>query len=115
MAMKLGPGGGKRILRQLLGRHLPPHLFERRKSGFSLPLGDWLRGDLRPWAEDLLDPSRMREDGFFDAPLVHSRWQETLSRRRNASSAMWAILMFQAWLRAGGRPVEAPEIQTRAA
>ena len=102
MSMKLGPGGGKLILRRLLGRHLPQELFERPKSGFSMPIGDWLRGDLRDWAEDLLDARRMREDGFLDVARVHGRWRELLDRRRNAASGIWAILMFQSWLRASG-------------
>lgn len=102
MSMKLGPGGGKLILRRLLGRHVPEALFERPKSGFSMPLGDWLRGDLRDWAEDLLDARRMREDGYFDVARVHGRWHELLDRKRNAASGIWAILMFQSWLQASG-------------
>jgi asparagine synthase (glutamine-hydrolysing) len=79
---------------------LPTELFERPKSGFSMPLGAWLRGDLRDWAEDLLDASRMRQEGWFDAARVQERWQDNLAARRNASSSIWSILMFQAWLRA---------------
>jgi asparagine synthase (glutamine-hydrolysing) len=100
MRMKLGRGSGKKILRDVLSAHVPRALFERPKSGFSMPLGDWLRGDLRDWAEDLLDPRRMRDDGFFDPALVQQRWQDNLARRRNAAGGLWAILMFQAWLRA---------------
>jgi asparagine synthase (glutamine-hydrolysing) len=100
MSMKLRGKGGKWIVKQLLGKHLPVELYERPKSGFSMPLGDWLRGDLRDWAEDLLDPSRMRQEGWFDAPRVQQRWQDNLAGRRNASSSIWSILMFQAWLRA---------------
>ena len=100
MSMKLRGKGGKWIVKQLLGKHLPAELYERPKSGFSMPLGDWLRGDLRDWAEDLLEPSRMRQEGWFDAARVQQRWQDNLGGRRNASSSMWSILMFQAWLRA---------------
>ena len=84
--MKLRGKGGKWIVKQLLGRHLPSELFERPKSGFSMPMGEWLRGDLRDWAEDLLDPSRMRQEGYFDAARVQQRWQDNLAGRRNASS-----------------------------
>jgi asparagine synthase (glutamine-hydrolysing) len=99
MSMKLDRSGGKRILRKLLGRHLPAELYERPKSGFSMPIGDWLDGDLREWAEDLLDPRRMAQEGFFNPQVVQRRWQDTLAKRRNGSSSIWAILMFQAWLR----------------
>lgn len=109
MSMKLHGQTGKWILRRMLARQLPEALFDRPKCGFSLPLGDWLRGELRDWAEDLLDPSRMRQEGFFDARRVQEQWQANLAKRRNASSAIWSILMFQEWLRSareGRLPVE---------
>ncbi len=99
MSMKLRGNSGKWIVKQLLGRHLPAELFERPKSGFSLPMSEWLRGDLRDWAEDLLNPSRMRQEGYFDSKRIQARWQDNLAGRRNASSTIWSILMFQAWLR----------------
>ena len=101
MSMKLRGNSGKWIVKQLLGRHLPRELFERPKSGFSMPIGDWLRGDLRDWAEDLLDARRMREQGHFDADRIHDRWRETLAGTRNGSGSLWSVLMFQAWLRSG--------------
>ena len=115
MSMKLHGGTGKLILRKLLGRHLPQELFERPKSGFSMPLGDWLRGDLREWAEDLLDRRQMAAEGFFDVPRIQARWRDTLDKRRNAAGSMWAILMFQSWLRTNRAGVSAAERQPRAA
>lgn len=99
MSMKLRGKSGKWIVHELLGRHLPPALFERPKSGFSMPIREWLSNDLRDWAEDLLDPSRMRQEGFFDAGRIQQHWHDNLSKRRNASGSLWAILMFQSWLR----------------
>jgi asparagine synthase (glutamine-hydrolysing) len=116
MSMKLrGGGNGKWIVRELLGRHLPRDLFERPKSGFSMPMGQWLRGDLREWAEDLLEPSRMRQDGFLDPQRVQGRWRDTLEGRRNGSGSIWAILMFQAWLRSTRESVAASEVRSHAA
>src|SRR5207253_2802863 len=66
IAMKIRGGTGKHILRQLLYREAPRELFERPKAGFAIPIGEWLRGPLRDWAEDLLDPGRMREQGWFN-------------------------------------------------
>ena len=57
---------GKWILRKLLKRYLPSYLFQRPKSGFSVPIGDWLKGPLKNWAEELLDPSRLKKEEFFD-------------------------------------------------
>jgi asparagine synthase (glutamine-hydrolysing) len=95
--MKVRGGKGKHILRQLLYQQAPEKLFDRPKAGFGIPVGDWLRGPLRPWAEDLLDSSRMRQEGFFDAEIVQRRWRQHLSHERDSTPAMWAILMFQAW------------------
>jgi asparagine synthase (glutamine-hydrolysing) len=105
--MKVRGGSGKHILRRLLAREVPRELFERPKAGFAIPLGEWLRDPLRPWAEDLLDPSRMAQDGWFDPAIVQRRWRDHLSGRRDSSSALWALLMFQAWLREQAQPLSA--------
>ena len=115
MSMKLKSDGGKWVLRELLGRHLPKSMFERPKSGFAMPITDWLSGDLRPWAEDLLDPARMHQDGHFDVERVQSRWHDNLERRRNASTSIWSILMFQAWLRSVEEERKSVGIETYAA
>ena len=89
---------GKQILRRLLSNHVPTGLFDRPKAGFAIPVGEWIKGPLRPWAEELLDQKRLAEEGWFDAAIVHDRWRGHLSGRRNSAPALWAILMFQAWL-----------------
>ena len=100
IGMKIRGGTGKAILRKLLYREAPAALFERPKTGFGIPVGEWIKGPLRPWAEDLLDQSRMAADGWFDAGKVQARWQQHLSGKRDSTAAIWTILMFQAWLRA---------------
>jgi asparagine synthase (glutamine-hydrolysing) len=99
LELKLRGGRGKYILRQLLHREVPRNLFDRPKTGFAIPIGDWITGPLRPWAEDLLDRARISEEGWFDPAMVQKRWQDHLEGRRDSTSALWAILMFQAWLR----------------
>lgn len=97
--MKIRTGKGKLILRDLLYREAPPALFERPKAGFGMPLGSWLRGPLRPWAESLLEERQLREGGFFDAALVRQRWSEHLAGKRDAGPTLWAILTFEEWRR----------------
>lgn len=98
LGLKLRSGRGKHILRQLLYREAPRQLFQRPKAGFAIPVGEWIKGPLRPWAEELLDPARMRDEGWFDPTFVQRRWQKHLAGS-DSTAALWAVLMFQAWLR----------------
>ena len=98
LALKLRDGRGKFLLRTLLDRYVPRTLIDRPKRGFAVPLAAWLRGPLRDWAEHLLDPTRLSEQGFLDAARVRARWQEHLAGTRDAQDELWTVLAFQAWL-----------------
>lgn len=95
---KIHNNQGKWLLRQVLYRHIPKELIERPKQGFSLPIDQWLRTDLRDWAETLLDPDILRQQGYLNTSLIRQRWQEHLSGNRNWQYSLWSVLMFQAWL-----------------
>ena len=62
-----------------------------------MPLADWLRGELRDWAEELLDAKRMQQQGYLQTKLVQHEWQQFLKGAAN-QQRLWCILMFQAWL-----------------
>jgi len=87
----------KWLLRQVLRRYVPDALFERPKAGFNVPIGAWLRGPLRAWAEDVFATARRVNDGVLDQQRVAQIWREHLAGRRDRGSELWAILMFQAW------------------
>jgi asparagine synthase (glutamine-hydrolysing) len=96
--MRVDGARGKRILREVLFRHVPAELVERRKTPFGAPLDEWLRGPLQPWAAELLSPDRLRAEGYLDAELVGRRWRQHIDGERNWQHHLWGVLMFQAWL-----------------
>jgi asparagine synthase (glutamine-hydrolysing) len=95
--LKVRDGRGKWVLRQVLAKYVPTSLTERPKIGFGVPVGTWLRHELREWADTLLDERRLRDDGFFDPKTVRGLWDAHQSGARNAEYPLWVILMFQAW------------------
>ena len=89
---------GKSILRDILYRHVPKTLIERPKTGFAVPIGYYLRGPLRDWAEDMLAPARLKRQGFFDPAKVRKIWDIQSSGKQNLQHELWSVLMFQSWL-----------------
>ncbi len=96
--LKLRNGTGKWILRQVLYRYVPSEIVDRPKMGFGIPLGAWLRGPLRDWAEDLIGSGRLEREGYLAAEPVRRLWAEHLSGRVDREYELWDVLMFQAWL-----------------
>jgi asparagine synthase (glutamine-hydrolysing) len=92
----------KPILREIAYRRVPRALLDRPKQGFAVPIGDWLRGRLRDWAESLLDERRIREEGILDPVAVRRAWADHQSRRISRSDELWTVLMLQAWLNSRG-------------
>jgi asparagine synthase (glutamine-hydrolysing) len=96
--MKIRGNEGKWALRQVLYKYVPRELIERPKAGFGIPIGQWLRGPLREWADVLLDTNRLQSEGYFQPEPIRIKWTEHLSGQRDHTASLWAVLMFQAWL-----------------
>jgi len=100
LSMKIRDGQSKWLLRQVLYRYVPRDIVERPKKGFSVPIGDWLRGPLRDWAESLLDEKSIREDGLLNPAPIRDVWTAHLEGKHDWSPYLWDVLMFQTWLEA---------------
>jgi asparagine synthase (glutamine-hydrolysing) len=100
LGWQLHDGRGKQLLRSVLDRYVPRELIDRPKMGFDPPIGEWLRGPLRDWAEALLDTRRLTNEGWLDPDPIHRHWREHQQRTRNWDYALWTVLQFQAWLEA---------------
>jgi asparagine synthase (glutamine-hydrolysing) len=97
-SLKLRNGQSKWILRQILYQYVPKKLIERPKMGFGIPIDSWLRGPLRDWAENLLNETRLQQEGYLNSDQIRIKWTEHLSGKRNWQYHLWDILMFQSWL-----------------
>lgn len=95
---KIRGNTGKWLLRRVLDRHVPSRLIDRPKSGFGVPLHSWLRGPLRDWASDLLDPGLMCRQGLLLPAPVQARWAQHQNGTRNWQHSLWTVLMLQSWL-----------------
>ncbi len=95
--MKIRGREGKWILRQILYRYIPRHLLDQPKMGFTVPIGAWLRGPLREWAEDCLSEDQLKKQGYYNPEPIRKAWQDHLDGRINNGYRLWSILMFQMW------------------
>jgi len=93
---KVTRGETKSVLRRSLAKRLPAHLFKRPKQGFALPIGEWLRGPLRQWSEDLISEVALRDAGLA-APAVRNLWNEHLTGQKDHTTVLWNVIMYQAW------------------
>ncbi|HEC26030.1 MAG TPA: asparagine synthetase B, partial [Gammaproteobacteria bacterium] len=94
---KVRGGTTKWILREILSRYIPREIIDRPKKGFAVPIGAWLRHELRDWAEDLLSENALQDTGVFHVNEVRKRWLQHQTAKYNWQHQIWAVLMFQAW------------------
>ncbi len=97
LRVKIHKGEKKWILRQVLQKYVPAEFLKRPKMGFGVPIGRWLRGPLRNWAESLLSEQSLSGHGLFDVQPIRKKWCEHLSGNRNWQYLLWDVLVFQDW------------------
>lgn len=90
-------GTGKSILRKVLGQYVPPHIFDRPKAGFSVPIGEWLRKDLRELAEANFSPAALDEAGYLETAAIRTRWEQHKTGTHNWQHSLWGVMVFQMW------------------
>jgi asparagine synthase (glutamine-hydrolysing) len=89
---------GKLMLRSILDRHIPRVLTDRRKMGFGVPIGDWMRGPLCEWASECLRADRIDRAGVLDPHGVALAWMRFRRDTTSDPNRVWALLMLQGWL-----------------
>ena len=97
LSLPLGSRRRKQSLKALLGRYLPNELFERPKTGFSIPLDEWLRGELRSLLDTYLGEERLRREGLFHASVVRALVREFLGGNKRLQRPLWALMAFEMW------------------
>ena len=95
--MKLKGFSMKYILKKAMGDILPRKVLYRRKQGFSVPMGYWLRDELLPLAKALLSAKKIEQRGYFYAPSVQNMLNQHLSGKADYSAQLWALMIFEVW------------------
>jgi asparagine synthase (glutamine-hydrolysing) len=96
-SMKLNGFESKYILKKTMSRILPKEILHRDKQGFSIPIKNWLRNELRPLMEDMLSPKRIKIEGFFNPDYIDRLKAEHLKGVENHSHRLWALMVFEIW------------------
>jgi asparagine synthase (glutamine-hydrolysing) len=95
---KCNRGTVKRILKDVLRKHLPSELFERRKMGFAVPISEWLKCELFDYSEARLNKQALKTVSFLDSSVINRMWREHLDGRRDHSASLWNLITLVSWL-----------------
>jgi asparagine synthase (glutamine-hydrolysing) len=101
-SLKVRGAATKILLKEVAARRVPRDCVYRRKEGFSIPIKNWLGGELRPLMDDLLAPARLAADDLFRPAEVERMKREHLEGRANHSHVLWTLMVFQDWRRRWG-------------
>jgi asparagine synthase (glutamine-hydrolysing) len=98
-SLKIANGRRKHILKEAAKDLLPSEILNRRKQGFSVPLGVWFRGGLTDVFSDILRSSVTQQRGYFEPAFIERLVQEHLSNKRDHTFRLWQLLVFELWHR----------------
>ena len=91
-------GSNKRILKEVLYRHIPASFFDRKKAGFRVPIEEWLKGPLKTWSGDLLHSQAFKNQHYLDSDKIIKMWEEHVHSKKRWHNQLWSVLIFQQWL-----------------
>tara|TARA_B110001450_G_scaffold230373_1_gene231589 strand:- start:1260 stop:3215 length:1956 start_codon:yes stop_codon:yes gene_type:complete len=94
---KINNGVSKQLLKNILNEYIPLENFDNKKSGFSIPLGDWLRGPLKEWGADLINNS-VSGGNYLCMEKIKGLWLDHQSKTADHSDKLWNLLIFLGWL-----------------
>ena len=87
----------KVILKKILKKYIPGNLYERPKKGFGIPIGKWIREDMKDWSKSLLSKNSLDNHGYFNSKLINQILDDHLKGKVNNEYKLWNLLMFQTW------------------
>ena len=96
---KINKNKQKIFLRKYLERYLDKNLIYTEKKGFSVPMGEWLKGPLKSWAEDTLNSEDFKNSEFWNTKKVSKAWKNHKEGLIDSSSLIWSVLSFQSWIK----------------
>jgi len=99
LAMRFKDGQGKYLLRKVAARYLPADILKPRKQGFTIPIGEWLRGDLGKWAESLFTSDAFQQRGIFKPEKVMNLLQLHQSGKFELGHRLWSLIVLEMWFR----------------
>jgi len=100
-SLKLHKGQGKYIFKKALQRVLPSSVLNRAKKGFSVPVAEWFRGELKEFAHEALFHQK---DDLLNESFLARCWKQHQRGQRDWSALLWCALMFRTWQQEGYRP-----------
>ncbi len=95
--LKLNGSTTKYLLKKAMAKRLPQEVLTRGKEGFSIPIKNWLKDELRPMMDELLSPERVRREGLFNPAYVEKLKTQHVSGAANHSHQLWPLMVFQIW------------------